>query len=90
MCRLPVRAVPFLVLFSWSGAVASLAHSAWVATIKGHWGRPASSFYRVPSFKVRLAFARNVPVAGSVRRLLNQARQGTRTAPLLAALYRVR
>jgi hypothetical protein len=56
--------------------VAGLAHSAWLATI-GLLGASSRIVLSGAMFRVRLAFARNVPVVGYERRLLNQVKHAT-------------
>src|SRR5690606_11803882 len=62
--------------FSEFGGVAGLAHSAWLATI-GLLGASRRIVLSGAMFRVGLAFARNVPVVGCERRLLNQVKHAT-------------
>src|SRR5690606_17779776 len=62
--------------FSEFGGAAGLAHSAWLATIEVL-GASSSVALSGAMFRVRLAFARNVPVVALERRLLNQAKHAT-------------
>src|SRR5690554_6729171 len=58
------------------GGAAGLAHSAWLATIR-LLGASSRVVLSGAMFRVRLAFARNVPVVGYERRLLNQVKHAT-------------
>src|SRR5690606_7396060 len=58
------------------GGAAGLAHSAWLATI-GLLGASSCVVLSGAMFRVGLAFARNVPVVGYERRLLNQVKHAT-------------
>ena len=72
----PISAVSFLVLLIGPAVLAGVAHSAWLATI-GLLGASSCIVLSGAMFRVRLAFARNVPVVASVRRLLNQVKHAT-------------